>query len=245
MAVYTNLPTIDVDFLKPRQFSFDTPGGGLEGGRNGLGQSITIGLSGGPVVTASYGECFVNYREEHEYVNWIAARLNGSHRFVNVPFLTDWTGPFGVDAQNVPTPIISGIPHSDGTLFSDGSGYSQPTVWGEITEAAGLNAGVVKLQLFGAARLIRHSEWFSIYNETKGWRAHRVWEIRDVNDPNAESPIYTLAVEPPLRQAAIAGQRLEFARPRCAMKFPAGFTVPYQAEGFMQSQPSFEFTEAF
>ncbi|EHK56896.1 hypothetical protein [Allomesorhizobium alhagi] len=245
MAVYINVPTIDIDYLRPKRFSFDTQGGGLEGGRNGLGEGITIGLSGGPIVTASYQECFTHYREQHEYVNWIAARLNGSFRFVNVPLLTDWVGPFPVDANGGPEPIISEIPHSDGSTFSDGSGYSQPTVWGEVTEAATYNAGVIKFQLFGAARLLRHSDWFSIYNETKGWRASRPWEIRDINDPSAESPIYTVAIDVPLREAITVGQRLEFARPRCVMKFPAGFTLPQEAEGFWVSEPTLQFTEAF
>lgn len=65
---------------------------------------------------------------EGGYLNWVSARMNGSFRFMVVPILSDWMGPFPVDSRDIPQPIISGIPHSDGALFSDTSGYSQAGV---------------------------------------------------------------------------------------------------------------------
>ena len=243
MAGYINLPTLAIDFMRPNRFAFDTPGGGIEGGRNGLGESITIGFSGGPMVTASYEDCDLHYPEQHEYLNWVAARCNGSFRFVNVPLMTDWAGPFPL-VNGVPTPIISGIPHSDGALFSDGSGYSQATAYGEVVEAASYGAGVIKLRMIGAARALRHADWFSFKHPTKGWRATRYWEVRDI-DNSQQNPVYTLAIEVPLRESIVVGERVEFARPRCVMKFPAGFTLPWQAEGYWLSKPTLRFTEAF
>lgn len=244
MSRYTNLPTLAVDFLKPLRRDFDTPGGGLSGGRNSYGQGLTAEFSGGPVVVGAYEECSVQSPEEHEYASWVAARCNGRFRFVNVPIKTDWEGPFARDLRGFPQVAVK-TTHSDGTTFSDGSSYWQPTVWGEITEGAALNAGIVKLQLFGAGRLLRHTDWFSIYHEDKGWRAYRYWEVRDIDNPEAESPVYTLALEIPLREAVAVGQRAEFARPRCAMKFPDGFTLKVPAEGFWMSSPTLRFTEAF
>jgi hypothetical protein len=48
-----------------------------------------------------------------------------------------------------------------------------------------------------------------------------------------------------LREAISEGDRVEFARPRFAAKFPAGFTLPWQAEGFWRGNPTLNFIEAF
>ncbi|TPM19770.1 hypothetical protein [Mesorhizobium sp. B2-3-6] len=249
---YINLPTLDIDFLRPSKMSFDTKGGGLEGGRNGLGESITIETSGGGVLIGSYEECFVQARESHEYINWVAARMNSSVRFMNVPIKSDWMGPFPVDTRSIPRPIIDGIPHSDTSLFSDGAGYSQFSVFGTMGAAAALNAGQITLNLYGAERNLRWSDWFSIYHPIKGWRAYRYWETTDPVPitETVEGVVYTgsqyvLSLDRPLREAVPAGTRIEFARPRCVMKFPSGFTLPWDAQGFWQSSPTIQFVEGF
>jgi len=250
MGRYTNLPTLDIDFIKGGKMSFDTKGGALSGGRNGLGQSVTIETSGGGIFIASYTNCFAQAPEEHEYLNWVAARMNNSIRFINVPILSDWAGPFPL-INGLPTPIIRGIPHSDGALFSDGAGYSQATVFGTMGTAA-LNAGQVTLNIFGNSRNLRWSDWFSIYHPTKGWRAYRYWEASDpipvteiVDGVTYTGQQYVLALDIPIREAVTAGTRVEFARPRCVMKFPVGFSLPWEVEGWWQARPTMSFEEAF
>ncbi|TRC78507.1 hypothetical protein FJV80_24505 [Mesorhizobium sp. WSM4310] len=251
MGRYTDLPTLDVDFLKPTKMSFDTKGGGLEGGRNGLGESVTIETSGGGVLVGSYDGCVVKDREQHEYINWIAARMNSSVRFMNVPIISDWMGPFPLNAGGIPQPVISGIPHSDGALFSDGAGYSQTTVIANM-DAAALNAGKVTLRIYGAARNLRWSDWFSIYHPNKGWRAYRQWDHTDpvpafetIDGVARSGQRYTLSLDRPLREAVVQGTRVEFARPRCVMKFPASFSLAWEAEGWWQSSPTLQFVEGF
>ncbi|MDX0424526.1 hypothetical protein GOC88_16850 [Sinorhizobium medicae] len=244
MAVYTGQPTVPIMFLRPTRASFDNPGSGLDGGVNGVGESISIETSGGGIVTARYEECVLlgDDTERHEVINWLGARGNGGYRFFNVPIINDGVGPFPViDGKR--RSMVSGIPHSDGSFFSDGSGYSQATVYGEVTEAAALGAGILKMRVYGAARPLRWSDWFSIYHPTKGWRAYRYWQvIAKTSDTN---PVYTLAIAPPLREAVTAGTRVELARPMCVMKFPKGFTLPFEYEGFWQSRPTLQFVEAF
>lgn len=138
---------------------------------------------------------------------------------------------------------MTGIPHSDGSLFSDGTGYSQATVWGEITEAANLNAGVISMRVYGLSRPLRWSDWFSIYHTTKGWRAYRYWDVLAVTDE--ENPVYTLAIAPPLREVITVGTRVEFARPRFVAKFKADFTLPSVVEAFFVTQQTIQFSEAF
>ncbi|WP_426235877.1 hypothetical protein [Pararhizobium sp. DWP1-1-3] len=242
MAGYTGQPTVPIQYLRPTRASFDVVGSAMDGGRNGLGQSISIEMSGGGLVTATYERCVLqgDDMERHEVINWLGARGNGSFRFFNVPIINDGIGPFPV-INGKRRPIIGGIPHSDGALFSDTSGYSQASVYGEITEV--VHSGIIKMRAFGLARPLRWSDWFSIYHPTKGWRAYRYWDVIDKTDE--ENPIYTLAMAPPLREAVTVGTRVELARPMCVMKFPAGFTLPWDYEAWYQSRPSLQFVEAF
>lgn len=250
MANYLNQPTLAADFLAPAKTTFDILGSSIDGGRNGLGESQSIELSGGGIVSATYEDCKIKDPEQYEYINMLGARLNGGFRFINVPIITDWFGPFPKVAK-LPTSIISGIQHSDGSQFSDVSGYSQPTVWGVMIEDAALNAGVIKLRAYGLARALRWSDWFSIYHDAgKGWRAYRYWDVLS-SDSGHDTDLamdyqdYTLAIGPALRAAVTAGTRVEFARPRFVAKFRSDFTLPSVVEAFFVSQQTMQFSEAF
>lgn len=258
MGRLTALPTLDIDFMKPRRAAFQVKGGGIDAGRNGVGESISIEFAGGGALFCSYEECFVQKPEEHEYFNWIAARMDGSFRFANVSILTDWSGPFPLNALGRPQPFVSGITHSDGSTFSDGAGYSQATVWGRVTAAAAVGAGTLSIRIYNASRGLRWSDWFSIYHPDvgatlgKGWRAYRYWESEagvtgneTISGTSYPYRAYDLAITPPLRQAVEIDTRIEFARPRCVMKFPTGFTLAQQIEGFYRANPTVNFVEAF
>ncbi len=239
---FINQPDLYLDFLKPSGFLIDVAGGATEGGKNGLQEPISMDTWGGGYVICTLESCYVQAPQEHEYVNQLGARLNRSIRFINVPIKTDWMGPFPT-LDRWPQPIISGIPHSDGSRFSDGAGYSQATIYGTVTEAAALNAGIIKLQLTGNSRPLRMSDWFAIPHPTKGWRAYRYWDVLNVSSDI--NPIYTIALEIPLREAVLAGTRVELARPKCVMKLKAGQTIPWRVKGFWRSEPTIELVEAF
>lgn len=247
MSRYVDLPTLLVDFCAPTKMVFDTPGGGLSGGKNGLGESITIDINGGPQLVGAYQQCNAYEPEQHEYLNMVAARMNGGIRFMNVPINSDFMGPFIAEG-----PFISGIPHSDGSFFSDSSGYSQGTAFARFVEPAPLNAGKIVVDVFGAARDLRWSDWMSTYHQSKGWRAWRYWSCSDPQMVTAtvegvvySGKRYSLSIDIPLREAVPAGQRIELARPRCAMKFPEGFTLAYEPERTFEWLPTLRFTEAW
>lgn len=256
MSRFLRLPVLYEDFILTGEMAVDVVGSSIQGGRNSLGEGISVETSGGGAVTCSYSNCNAFHAEHHEHLNSLAARLNGGYRYIIVPLMTDGAGPFPTVA-NRPTPIITGIPHSDGAGFLDSSAYSQATVWGEIIEDAPLNAGVVKLRLYGAVRTIRWSDWFSIFHDEgerpKGHRAYRTWETLDSMKGSATvegAPVtthdVTVAISPPLRQAVTAGKRVEFARPRFTARFPNDFTLnwrvtpPFHGRSF-----ALHFIEAF
>jgi len=248
MANYLNQPTLAADFIAPGKTTYDVIGSSIDGGRNGTGQGQNIEMSGGGIVTAFYEDCKIKDPEQYEYINWLGARLNGGFRFINVPIITDWFGPFP-KIKKLPTAIVKGIPHSDGSYFDDGSGYSQATVWGIVTEDAALNAGILKMRVYGLSRPLRWSDWFSIYhNAAKGWRAYRYWDVLSSTagtDDAGAYVDYALALAPPLRESVAAGTRVEFARPRFVAKFKADFTLPSVVEAFFVTQQAIQFVEAF
>lgn len=256
MASYINIPDLYFRFLRPQKMSFKTQGGSISGGSNLLGEGISINMTGGGSVVASYEECFVFSPEQHEYVNYLVARMNKGTRFLNVPIFTDWAGPFPT-SNGAPVSVVSGIPHSDGSFFSDSSGYSQATVWGKILSPAALYAGQIDMRVYDAQRPLRWSDWFSIHHNrngtsSRGWRAYSYWEnqvlgqgTETVSGALRTYTDYRLAIEPALREAVVADMRVEFALPKCVMKFPAGFELEWRVEGFWQSRPSLQFTEAF
>ncbi|MEX2739911.1 hypothetical protein AB3480_00430 [Rhizobium mongolense] len=250
---YINQPMVPIQYLRPTRAAFDVPGAGIDGGVNGLGEDISIEMSGGGRVTATYERCVLQAddMERHEVINWLGARGNGGFRFFNVEIINDGIGPFPV-INGKRRPIIGGIPHSDGALFSDTSGYSQATVWAKLTAAAGVGAGQLSMRVYEAARPLRWSDWFSIYHPTKGWRAYRYWEsLKTAEGTETVDGVllnyvdYTLGIAPALREAAVINTRVELARPKCVMKFPRGFTLPWDYEAFYQSRPTLQFTEAF
>lgn len=261
MSRYLNQPTLYVDFLRPKRMRFDNPGGGIGGGKNALGESVSTDFSGGGIITGTYEQCVIFGQdagddERHEYVNMLGARLNGGFRFINVPIVNDGIGPFPViDGKR--RPIIKGIQHSDGSFFSDDSGYSQATVWAKLRSAAALNAGQIQIRIYGAARDLRWSDWFSIYHDqngdkSKGWRTYRYWESNKtaegsevVSGVALSYKDYTLGISPPLREATVANTRIEVARPMCVMKFADGFTLPFEYESYYQARPTLSFVEAF
>ena len=242
MASFTTAPLVPIKYLRPKRARFDVAGGAIEGGANLLGESVSMEMTGGGQVTCAYEECVIEAddTERHEVINWLGARGNGGFRLFTVEIINDWAGPFPL-ISGAKRPLVTGVPHSDGSLFSDGSGYSQATVWGEVVEM--VNTGVLRVRMFGLSRQLRWSDWFSIFHPTKGWRAYRYWEVVDKTDE--ANPVYTLALAPPLREAVTVGTRLEFARPKCVMRFPRGYTLPWEYEGKYSSRPTLQFVEAF
>jgi hypothetical protein len=243
-------PDLALDFLACPKASYDVVGSGIDGGRNGLGETQTIEMSGGGLVVATLEDCKIVSKEQMRYINRLGARLNGGFRNIVVPIPTDWYGPFPT-IGGLPTPIVTGIAHSDGSLFSDTSGYSQATVWAKVLDNAALNAGLIKLRVYGASRDIE-GDWFSINHSVKGWRAYRDWDTikyesgsESVDGAVVSFSDYHLSIQPPLRQAIPAGQRVEFARPRFVAKFKADFTLPSVIEAFFVTEQTIQFSEAF
>lgn len=124
------------------------------------------------------------------------------------------------DKRHFPAPIIQGhplysygpIPHSDGSLFSDGSGYYQPVVSAESVGDALLRAVSIVIH-FIAGSALRGGEVFSVCHPIQGWRRYEIKAV-ELNDDGDS----VVTFRPPLREAVVDGTDIEFDYPRCVMR---------------------------
>lgn len=107
-------------------------------------------------------------------------------------------------------PIITGIPHSDGSLFSDGSGYSQSTIKVTAQASLGLRATSAVLAIEEAGPLKR-GMYFSVYNGMRP-SMHVL-----TKPPEVEGDTVTVRFLPPLRGPVSAGDEVDFADPKLVM----------------------------
>lgn len=96
------------------------------------------------------------------------------------------------------------LPHSDGTLFSDGTGYEQGNIDVQVAAAVGIGATVIKLRrLLGAADLsgVRFSH------------EHAAYETGPAIDVDRD--VWTVPISPAIRAPITAGTQMEFDNPTC------------------------------
>ncbi len=212
-------------------------GSAVTGPRDGNGQSVAIEFSAGGSWAWAYENLVVQTQEQHQYVEWVTARMSGSFRFMNVPVMSEWLLPLP-KVNGVQRLQYSGLFDPDGSMI-DGATGERASISAAFVDAAPLNAGRVRLLVRGAVEPIRHTLWFSVYHAQKGWRAYKAWDLS-----GGANGIYDLAITPPLRQSVAAGEAVELVRPRMVARFPVGFTAPRKVAGFWRSTPTLQFEEA-
>lgn len=131
------------------------------------------------------------------------------------------------------------VPHSDLSLFSDGSGYYQPTINIVADGDAALRATSLDIEIIYAGPLLG-GEAFSIQHETLGWRMYEVATVEYVDDTHA-----TITFMPPLREAIEAGAELEFDRPCCTMRLASPSSMNLSVAPWTFNSASVEFVEIF
>ncbi|GLK67003.1 hypothetical protein [Hansschlegelia plantiphila] len=204
-----------IDLLQCGTMEWQVVGGAVEGMRSLAADTpdrLAIGRGG--LWKCEMDHIFLETREE--YAAWRAIRgqlRNGTVRIV-VPLVErPWF------AQ--PRPAAA-VPHSDGTFFSDGSGYQSGAVEARLLEDAAHAATTLRLRVLGAEPFIG-AEPFTIVHPNA---AERVYEVVGVvesvevtNDAGGVVGFdYRLDINPPLRERVAAGDEADFNAPRCAMR---------------------------
>lgn len=132
--------------------------------------------------------------------NLVRTRAGGRAGLLAVPVVSFDTSPWAAGTVNGRTLTT----HSDGTRFSDGGRYSQPTIIVEMVEAAAIGARLVTLRRIAGI------------DELSGVRFSYNHALYETGMPTlVDGDDWTVEIFPAIRAAIPAGAALEFDLPTC------------------------------
>jgi hypothetical protein len=143
----------------------------------------------------------------------------------------------------VPQGLAPGVPHSDGTLHSDDTGYYTSGIDIAAADVDGFvyprRSTTLRVDISVAAALVG-GESFSILHPIVGWRLYEIATVDYLEDTLAE-----ITFMPPLREAVAPATPLEFDRPRCVMRLGKPSSMDLAVAPWTFNQASVDFIEAF
>ncbi|NHT77557.1 hypothetical protein G8E10_17730 [Rhizobiaceae bacterium CRRU44] len=150
-------------------------------------------------------------------------------------------GPF--DEFQAPTlgglpPIIGGIPHSDGSLFSDGSGYSQSTILVSSSGDLDLRRTSARF-LIERAGPIKRGMYFTVRSGGRP-SMHMI-----TKPPEKSGGFVDVEFLPPLRFDLPNGSEVDFADPKMLMNLSSPESGDLPLDMGRWSRPSIELEESW
>lgn len=217
------------NILRPRDRQIDlaartaTPGSALTG-------FAQVASSDAGVWVATLGQILVQGPAQIRLFRQIDALLEGMLNTLLVPACEGSRRPYptGITAAD-----YEPEPHSDDTLFSDGSGYLPRQIIATLDAAAALGATQVTIakdtigEIEGGMR-------FSI--------GHWLYEVRYVDSQDDTTAV--LKIRPPLRVAAEAGDFVDFDWPHCLMRLASDQEMNLSLELSKRGTKDVSFVEA-
>lgn len=169
--------------------------------------SVDIRSDGGGLWTASLND--IQFWDQTFTLLWRSIRqlCNGGVNPLVVPRNDAIFAPFPVGPRS-----YSPIKFNDGTLFSDGTGFTQSVITVEASGGAPLRATSMELLLINCGALVG-GEAFSICHPTYNWRMYEIASAVVIDSTHV-----SITFNPPLREAVPDGAGIEFDLPRCTMK---------------------------
>lgn len=135
-------------------------------------------------------------------------------------------------------PVITGIPHSDGALFSDGSGYGQSTIRITLASSHPLRATSAILNIHQAGAL-RRGMYFSVYDGIRP-SLHIITKPPEIDGSQAK-----IQFLPPLRFPVGGGETVDFASPKAVMNLASADEGALDLDMGRWSRPSLELVESW
>lgn len=193
--------------------------------------SVDVRSDGGGFWSASLND--IQFWDQADARLWRAIRqlCNGGVVPIVVPRNDEICAPF-------PVPPYGDIPHSDGSILDDGSGYYQSVIDVQCHGGASLRATSMVLKLNFCSPL-QGGESFSIQHETFNWRLYEIATAIPIDDTYT-----TITFNPPLREQIVDGERIEFDRPRCTMKLANAGAMDLNFTTWPFSNASVKFIES-
>jgi hypothetical protein len=206
-------------------------------GRTASGLVPTTTLSGGGLWAVNFAGIFLRTRDDLNLWESLTAYLAEGARPIIVPFCVRKLAPVPIE-DGVPVYARPGVPHSDGTFFSDRSGYVTPAIIAAATADAALRATTIRLTMTTGGP---PAGLFSIHHDI-GPRPYRILEALAVDGVPGD---YDVRIEPPLREDVTAGSPAEFDWPACVMQLAGGEAMTAPADMLRFARGSASFIESF
>jgi hypothetical protein len=155
-------------------------------------------------------EPVVNSRERVLSARAIVAYLKGRSNIVYMPVFDSYSAPS--PAAGGTQGLVKGIPHSDGTLFSDGTGYAQFSSPATLAATAAKGSLAATVDLLASTQTVYAGQYFGLGD-------CELYLIDSVVDNGAGN--FSLTFWPPLRSTHVVGATVNFDTPTCAMRLAA------------------------
>lgn len=150
----------------------------------------------------------VSSPEQRRAWDAISTYLGGSSGRIAVPIWTLDSAPYANADCGWEEDIL--VPHSDGTPFSDGTGYMQSPISIISHGVTGIGATVMSMRIINGAADIAGTR----FSHRHG--AYKVGQVLDIT-----GDIWTVRVTPSIAALIPAGADLEFHRPTCVCNLEA------------------------
>lgn len=214
-----------IKVLPAQDVAFDIAPRTLAGPASVSGATQVVSSDAG-IWKARLGGIVITRRDAVLTFRAIANLLEGRLGTILIPFCRAYQPTLNIDG------ILDPVPHSDDTFFSDGSGYVGATV--EVSLASGIAARSVSASVnIAYGDTLQPGQHFSI-----GERAYRLRTVVYTSDSTAN-----ITFRPPLREAALAGTRLEFDDPVVRMRLASDTEMDLELQGRRRSFPTVNFIE--
>ena len=218
--------------LPPQNVNFDIAPRTLAGPSSISGYTQVVASDAG-LWKATFGNVVVNRRDRVLTFRAIAVLLEGRLNPILVPRCHAYQ-PNPGNADSLAPGFYDGVPHSDGTFFSDGTGYVGSTFSATIRFNLAIRAVSLVLDIEAGGGTIQPGQDFSI--------GERMYRVRSVT--YSSSATATVAFRPPLREAVAAGTSVNFDKPVCRMRLASDDEMNLELQLRRFGAPTVNFIEA-
>jgi len=218
--------TFPYETLKARSVRFDIAGSSIGGGLSNNGQQQVVNASGGGLWILSLSGFIIRTPAQVRAWRRIQYGSQAGVVPVNVPVC---------ELRNAP---ISGVPHSDGSPFSDGSLYRWLDVAASTVGNMALRATSGVFSFEGGAEP-EGGELFSIEYAAGYHSLHAITSVTPSGDN------FAVTFVPPTRAAVVSGSALEFKHPTCTMRLASPDAMALTVDLARFAGPSATFVEYF
>lgn len=225
--------------IRATSVQMDLAGLTISGGPSANGQQQVIDWSGGGLWVLKLG--FQMLRSPDQIRAWRVIQYGGrgGARRINITLCEIRQAPA------IPGVSFTGVPHSDGSPFSDGSLYSSHIVGAYLAAPVAEDATAMSIR-FDGGNVPLGGEIFSLpYTDENGEDCHEMKVILTV-EANPDTAAFDITFLPPMRANHGTDSFLEFEKPKCTMRLSQADSMSITVEqGKRVRSPSATFVEAF